>query len=277
MKRVVSLGIIGFGTISQALIDILRAEGASLETLTILVRPTRETETQIRAEPLCAKLAKQVTVTSNLDDFLACGLDLVVECAGCEAVEKNIEHICKAGVDVVLSSVGALSNPDLYDLVTKAAAQNAVQIHLPAGAIGGIDVLSAVRHSGITSVLYTGRKPPRAWAGTCAEERFDLELLAEPTVIFEGSAREAARAYPKNANVAATLALAGIGMDETKVRLIADPGVSENIHEYNVVSAATEYEMRLIGKASAQNPKTSLTTVYSLARVIMNQSETIVI
>lgn len=274
MKR---LGIIGFGAISQSLIEVLHAQEQTYDSLAVLVPQRAAQEVQVKVATLCCGMVQEVVVTNNLDDFMATRPDLVVECAGHSAVSTYLKPICDAGIDVILASVGALSDPDLYDLVWDAARNSSAQVHLPAGAIGGIDALAAAHLSGISSVVYTGRKPVGAWVGTPAEEKLDLEALTGPTVIFEGSAREAAQAYPKNANVAATLALAGIGMDATQVRLIADPTVSRNMHEYSVVSAATEYSVCLIGKASALNPKTSMTTVYSLARAVLNRSSAIVI
>ena len=99
----------------------------------------------------------------------------------------------------------------------------------------------------------------------------DLASLTEPTTFFTGNARDAALQYPKNANVAATLALAGIGFEDTQVRMIADPQVTQNIHEYSVTSGAADYTMRIQGNPSPDNPKTSVATVYSAAREVLNR------
>jgi aspartate dehydrogenase len=96
-------------------------------------------------------------------------------------------------------------------------------------------------------------------------------------VIFEGSARAAAMSYPKNANVAATLALAGLGMERTKVTLIADPTTRENVHEVDIVSPAVEATLRVLGKPSPRNPKTSQATALSIARAVLNRSAALVI
>ena len=132
---------------------------------------------------------------------------------GTRAVAAYGADVLEAGSDLVVASVGALSDPALAGQLSDAARRGGSQLVVPSGAIGGIDILAAARLSALTSVRYTGTKPPMAWSGTPAEEQVDLSALEGPTVIFEGSARQAAQSYPKNANVAATLALAGIGMD----------------------------------------------------------------
>ena len=262
------LGLIGFGNIARTLLDVLSREGADLRALTVLTRPAFVADTQTALAGLTTAPAQWVTEAAAM---VARRPDLVVECAGHQAVADHGTAILRAGIETVIVSVGALADAALHARVVQAARDGNSRFTLPAGAIGGVDILSALRPAGVTSVRYAGRKPPPAWAGTPVEGLVDLAGLTAETVIFQGSARQAATLYPRNANVAATLALAGIGWDDTAVQLIADPAISRNIHEFSVTSGAANYTIRIEGKPSADNPKTSVTTVYSVAREVMNR------
>lgn len=271
------LALIGFGAIARTLVATLCDQpDMRLRKLSLLVRSTPD-ELRRAAAEICAPRDIEVQVFTDIAQMLAARPDLVVECAGQKAVADHGAAVLGAGVDLVTASVGAFADQALFDRLKETAAGRGARIILPAGAIGGIDALVAARLSGLDELSYTGRKPPGGWKGTDAESRVDLDALTEEAVFFEGTAREAAMRFPKNANVAATLALAGPGMDETRVRLIADPATSENTHEYQVRSQAVDYSMRLVGKVSPLNPKTSLSTAYSLARTVLNRSGAIII
>ena len=116
-----------------------------------------------------AGTAIRVQCTSSLTEFCAITPDFVVECAGHTAVNTLVEPCLAAEIDVVIASVGALADDKLYASLAAAAAAASVQLTLPSGAIGGIDALAAAQLAGIDSLVYTGKKPAKAWLGTPAE------------------------------------------------------------------------------------------------------------
>src|SRR5207248_8983203 len=123
----------------------------------------------------------------------------------------------------------------------------------------------------LKSVRYRSRKPPAAWRGSPAEEAVDLGSLTARTVLYRGSAGEAALRYPQNANVAAALALAGLGFEATEVELVADPDAPGNVHEIDAEGAAGRFAIQLQGKPARSNPKTSALTAMSVARALLNE------
>ncbi|MBF22620.1 MAG: aspartate dehydrogenase [Pusillimonas sp.] len=266
------IALVGFGAIGRAVFDLI-ADDNRLEIDQIVV--PAELVQPIKEELAQRPNAASVTVSDHVsyDDRP----DLIVECAGHSAIETHVLPGLKAGIPCMVVSIGALSAPGLPEQLEAAAQAGDTQVHLLSGAIGGIDALAAARVAGLDEVTYVGRKPPLGWLGTPAEEKLDLHNLKEKAIFFEGSARDAARLFPKNANVAATLSLAGIGLDKTKVKLYADPTVSENIHYYEAQGAFGFMGVTLKGKPLASNPKTSALTVYSVVRALKNRVQPVAV
>jgi aspartate dehydrogenase len=174
-------------------------------------------------------------------------------------------------------SVGALAEPALLESLKAAARDGNSRILLPAGAIGGIDAIAAMRAGGLDAVRYRSRKPPAAWRGSAAENVADLDKMMGSTVLYRGTAGEAALLYPQNANVAAAVALAGLGFEKTEVELVADPQAPGNVHEIEVEGSAGRFAIQLQGKPSRTNPKTSALAALSVARALLNLGAVIVI
>lgn len=261
--RIQELTLIGFGAIGRSVYQRMLGHAG--------VRITHILVSQPKVAALQAELGSGVTVTHQVPG----STPLVLECAGHTALTAHVLPALQRGTECAVLSIGALSEPGLPEQLQAAAEQGGTQLHLLSGAIGGIDAISAARQAGLDSVTYTGRKPPAGWRGSPAEQLMNLDALTEPTVILDATAREAARLYPKNANVAATLSLAGLGLDHTRVRLIADPGVTDNIHEFEAKGAFGEMHVRMRGKPLADNPKTSALTVLSAVRFLHNRTASV--
>lgn len=256
----VRVTLIGWGAIARSVFERV-AHFPGIRITHVVVRDSKVAETQL-----------QLGAAAIACDAVPPDAQLVLECAGHTALTQHVLPALQRGVTCGVLSVGALSEEGLPERLEAAARQGQSQVHLLAGAMGGIDAIAAARTAGLTQVTYTGRKPPLGWRGSPAEQLVNLETLQEPAVILDASAREAARLYPKNANVAATLSLAGLGLDATRVRLIADPTVSDNIHEVHVQGTFGEMHLTMRGKPLPDNPKTSALTVLSAVRFLQNQT-----
>jgi len=255
--------LIGYGAIGQALCR--RLKGNRLVNVShVVVREQRVADVQAALNAAGSTTQAVAAVPRSAK--------LVLECAGHQALTTHVLGALQAGCECAVMSVGALSERGLPERLAEAAQIGNTQVHLLAGAIGGIDALAAARQAGLVEVTYTGRKPPQGWKGSAAESVVNLATLTEATVIFEGTAREAAQTYPKNANVAATVSLAGLGLDATRVRLMADPAVTDNIHEIHARGEFGEMQVTMRGKPLAENPKTSALTVLSGLRFLHNRA-----
>ena len=188
--------------------------------------------------------------------------DLVLECASQQAVAQYGEAVLARGWHLAVISTGALADSALEQRLQNAGGQ----LTLLSGAVAGIDGLAAAKEGGLEHVTYRSRKSPASWRGSYAEQLIDLNAVSEAQVFFEGSAREAARLFPANANVAATVALGGVGMDETRVQLMVDPATQRNTHTIHVKGLFGEFHLELSGLPLASNPKTSTLAALSAVR-----------
>jgi aspartate dehydrogenase len=152
------------------------------------------------------------------------------------------------------------------------ARQNGGQIVVPTGALIGLDAVVAAAVGTIHSVRMVTRKPVTGLAGApyIAENNIDIERITEPLKIFEGTARQAAKGFPANLNVAVALSLAGIGPDRTMLEIWADPALTRNVHRVDVVSDSASFSMS-IENIPSENPKTGLITALSVIACLRKQ------
>jgi aspartate dehydrogenase len=195
--------------------------------------------------------------------------DIVIECAPARLVRSIVTPFVTSGKTAIVLSVGALlENEDLIGL----ARQNGGQIVVPTGALIGLDAVTAAAVGEIHSVRMVTRKPVQGLAGApyLVENNIDIEQITEPLRIFEGTAREAAKGFPANLNVAVALSLAGIGPDRTRLEIWADPALTRNVHRVEVESDSARFSMS-IENVPSENPKTGRITALSVIALLRKQ------
>lgn len=255
------IGLIGAGAIGRIIANAMdRTE--SIGSIFLYDR------SEERARSLAARLEKAVHVTSVAK--LIQKSQLVVEAASQKAVEEYAPEVLWAGRDLMLMSVGALADEKLLDHLRRIAREKRCKIYVPTGAIAGVDGVRCAAEGRIDEVLLETRKPPRALAGNNVVEQrgIDLESLEEEVVLFDGSAREAVTDFPQNINVAAALSLAGIGFDETRVRIIADPKVETNQHTITMRGSFGEMRSWVSNYPCPDNRKTSYLSALSAISMV---------
>jgi aspartate dehydrogenase len=195
--------------------------------------------------------------------------DIVIECAPAKLLRSIVAPFVEKGKTAIVLSVGALlENEDLIDL----ARQNGGQIVVPTGALIGLDAVTAAAVGEIHSVRMVTRKPVQGLAGApfLIENNIDIEAIKEPLKIFDGTAREAAKGFPANLNVAVALSLAGIGPDRTRLEIWADPALTRNVHRVEVDSDSARFSMS-IENIPSDNPKTGRITALSVIALLRKQ------
>jgi len=243
---VIRVGVVGLGTIGR---QICRAVEAGIPGVTLAGGMGRD---RGKAEAFLASLPSKLPYLP-LEELIQAS-DLVIEAATQAALEELAPKVLGAGRDLmVLSCGGLLGRTEWVEL----AARHGARILVPSGAIAGLDGVKGARVGAITSVSLETRKPPRALAGAPYIETkgIDLGALTGETLIFEGPAAEACRAFPANVNVLAALALAGIGPERTRVRIFAVPGLARNSHRVVVEGEFGRLEVQ-IENVPSENPRT---------------------
>jgi aspartate dehydrogenase len=255
------IGLIGKGAIAQHVSNAMQARGHLVHA--VLVRPEN-----ISQDP-------NLFVGSVQD--LTTEADLVIECAGHQALAAYGPQVLAQGTDMITVSVGALADQTVADTLESAARDGRAKLHLASGAIGALDCLGAAATGKLDQVTYIGRKPPLGWKGSRAEDTLDLEALTGAEAHFIGTARQASLAYPKNANVAAAVALAGMGFDETRVRLVADPSITRNFHEIEAEGEFGQFHFQISGNSLPDNPRSSALAAMSVVAKLEQLSKPIVL
>ena len=219
------IGIIGLGTIGSYLKE--RIESSDKFELAFIL-----------------DVDKTKATVSSLDKTNLSKIDLVVECASAEAVKEYAAKVLEK-TDLMILSSSALAEKNLEEKISVARKKFGTKLFIPSGAIIGLDGIVAVKEQ-LESVELVTRKNPKGFGRNDKKE----------TVLFEGNARKAAMLYPKNVNVAATLALNGIGFEKTKAKIISDPKCTANTHTVTAKGKFGAFHIKVAALPS-KNPKTS--------------------
>lgn len=248
------VGIIGCGAIANIITTSIVPEDNGIEIAYFFDKDIE------RAENL-ASLAGGIAAL-NFEEMVN-DVDLVLECASPASVKELAPVVLKNGTDMIIMSIGALMDIDFYQEIENTAKQNGARIHLPSGAIVGLDGIKAVAKFGLKEVNLVTRKSPKSLGKDIDSEE----------VLFEGKASEAVREFPLNINVAATISIA-CGRD-IDVKIIVDPKVDRNVHEITAKGDFGEFKTTTMNYPCAANPKTSMLAALSAIRLLKSFNETI--
>lgn len=257
--------LIGWGAIGTTVADLVAGTGVEIVAV------------GVRDASVGRDVPASAAVITDPAELTALAPDVVAEAAGRDSVAPWGRVSLRLGVDLIVSSVSALADPALLNELRELAMAHGARVEIHPGALGGVDALSAARGMGLQRVEHRIVKPPAAWSGTPAEECCDLAELSEATAFWRATAAETAAAFPKNANVAMTSALAGVGPDLTEVVLVADPTAITNRHELSASGGFGTLDVVIANNPLPANPKSSAMAALSLARALTNRASAIAI
>jgi aspartate dehydrogenase len=240
------VGLIGCGAIGTVLAEAIDRKLVDCDELVIFDVDAA------KAEKLKAALKFPVKISGSIDELLAAKPKVIVEAAGQQAVHDYYGKLLATKVDFIIMSTGALLD---FNIDTP-------RLHFPSGAIGGLDALSPAALAGIDEVTLTTRKPPKAFGKTNSQEE----------IVYEGYAEEAARQFPREMNVAATLSLT-VKPAKVRVQVISDPTIVRNTHEIHVKWRYGEMTMQFANDPHPDNPHTSALAAWSAINLLKSQLE----
>ncbi len=250
------IGIVGCGAIGSSLAKAIVSDFPKEAELVSLYDIDIE-----KAYNLSIKFNRKLAAL-NLEDLIN-KADLVIEATKADTAFDIVKKVLSLSKDIMIMSVGGVIQH--YQELRVLTEEKKAHIFIPSGAICGIDGLKAASLGKINKVILTTKKPPKAFLGApyVLKKKIRLDNIDKDTVLFEGDASQAIKAFPQNINVAATLSMAGIGPEATVVRIVASPTISRNIHEIEIESDAGKIISRCENVVHPDNPKTSYLAVLS--------------
>jgi len=266
MNETYTVGIVGLGAIGIHLARALDQGVPGLKLAAVAVRDRDKALAQMRGfrdRPLVLDIAK-----------LPRECDIIVEAAPSSIFEEVATAAIESGCIFVPSSCGQLL-PRMH--LVERARETGARIVVPTGALLGLDAVRAAAEGEVSTVTIQTRKPPGGLAGApyLVANNIDMAAITAATMVFKGNAFEAAQGFPANVNVAAALALAGIGPDRTMVEIWADPAVDRNMHTIRVEAAAARLTMTIENVPSVENPRTGKITPLSILACLRGLTSTL--
>jgi len=232
------------------------------------------------AEKLVKNLVKKPVIANNAEELLTDKrIQLVIEAASQKAVKQYAVKALSEEKDIMVLSTGALLDDEFFQNLSKLAEEKKRKIFVPSGAILGLDNVKSAVMGHVDEVTLITRKPPLSFEDSSFVKKkgIDLSSLEKPLTLYDGSAREAVKLFPQNVNVSATLSLAGIGPDKTRVKIIIDPEIKEIIHEIHVKGDFGEFWTRTINKPFPTNPKTSYIAALSAITTLKRMTSSVIV
>jgi aspartate dehydrogenase len=247
------IALLGSGTIAGLVLEHLRrGDLPGIEVVAVAGRTAA-------SRGAALSQAHGVPFVVGREALLAARPQAVVEAASHEAVRQLLVPLLEARISVVVLSAGALADDRLREAAERAARESGAMLYVPSGGIGGLDALKAACVAGVDAASIRVAKPPAAWKDIPYVEAMgiDLDHLARAHTLFEGPAREGVPHFPQNVNIAAVLAMAGVGFDRTRLEVVADPALTRNTHTIRVTGKTGTITVVLENVPSPDNPKTS--------------------
>ena len=245
-KKTKVVGLIGCGAIGTLIAQAVAQQIVKCDKLILY------DYNQGKAEALKKSLRFPAVAAASVDEMLKLQPQVIVEAASQQAAKDYARRIVAANVDLIVMSTGALLSLDVQSS----------RVHVPSGAVGGLDAVASAALAGIDEVVLTSRKNPKV---------FGLDNK-EAKLMYEGSAEEAVKRFPREMNVAATLALT-VKPAKVKVHVLSDPAVQRNTHEIQVNWRFGEMSLRFANDPHPKNPHTSALAAWSAIKLLQTLLE----
>jgi aspartate dehydrogenase len=254
------VGFIGLGTIARGVLELLDPKDRVDVVGALVAHPNKP-------RPGC-----HVRLCTRIEDLLARKPEVVVEAAGHAALRCHGPTVLRAGIDLLILAVGALAEPDTERAIVAAAEDGRSHAIIVSGGIGGLDAIASASAGHLRRVTHFTRKPSRALLPPD-----EASTLREPRELFAGSAREGALKFPESINVAAAVSLAGLGLDATEVRVVADPALERNRHEVVAEGDFGRLRFEIENVPTDDNPRTGRLVAMSVVQALRRRQARLII